>query len=224
MERIAQKAAEEIREIPEAERQKDAPAIDDDWMMRFVGKAQEIKNEEMQRMWARVVSGEVRKPGTYSLRALDCLSNITQKDALLFEKAVSLSTVGPGGGRIFKLGDDTALPQFGLDYDKLLDLRSAGLLHDGDTLFVTYNMDKAPNAPVVCFYHNALLQFFNFARNPLKFQCLMLTAVGRELAQIVPPTTDMAYVGALAEQRAKNGFVTILQDLKSGVVTNFNPE
>ena len=44
--------------------------LDDDWLNVFERYAEDASTERMQRLWGRVLSGEVRKPGSYSMRTL----------------------------------------------------------------------------------------------------------------------------------------------------------
>ena len=69
---------------------------DPDWTARFFGVVQDVSSVEMQELWARILSGEVQQPGRTSLRTLDVLTNMSKKDAVLFENVASSFT---GSGR-----------------------------------------------------------------------------------------------------------------------------
>ena len=59
---------------------------DEDWVTRFFDAAQDISSEQMQDLWGRVLAGEIMRPGTYSLRALDFMRNLTLEDAEALQK------------------------------------------------------------------------------------------------------------------------------------------
>ena len=59
--------------------------VDPDWITRFFDIAQDISNEQMQELWGRVLAGEVKQPGAFSLRTLEALRNVTSEEAQLFE-------------------------------------------------------------------------------------------------------------------------------------------
>jgi hypothetical protein len=40
---------------------------DDDWVTRFFESAQEVSSEKMQGLWSRILAGEIRRPGAFSL-------------------------------------------------------------------------------------------------------------------------------------------------------------
>ena len=59
---------------------------DDDWINRFFSSAQEVSSDDMQTLWGRILAGEVKQPGSYSLRTLDFLRNLTASEAKAFEE------------------------------------------------------------------------------------------------------------------------------------------
>ena len=84
MAQIASLAAEELAGVPD-DKVSDTP-IDHDLFTQFRDKAEKVSDEQMQQLWARVLAGEVKEPGTTSLRTLDFLSKMSKQDAELIEK------------------------------------------------------------------------------------------------------------------------------------------
>ena len=60
--------------------------LDHDWVARFFSDVQDVTSEHMQRIWAKILAGEVETPGRTSLHTLSILKNMTQSDAVLFSK------------------------------------------------------------------------------------------------------------------------------------------
>lgn len=58
--------------------------IEDDWLNVFEKYAETASSERMQQLWGRVLAGEVRRPGKFSLRTLRFLSEFSQADALTY--------------------------------------------------------------------------------------------------------------------------------------------
>ena len=73
---IAGHAAEELKdkEVPDHD-------PDPDWTARFFDGAQDVSSEELQKLWGKILAGEVKSPGQTSLRTLSILKNMTQKEA-----------------------------------------------------------------------------------------------------------------------------------------------
>ena len=63
---VVDHAAEELsdKEVPDIE-------PDHDWTARFFDCVQDVSSEHMQKLWAKVLSGEVESPGRTSLRTLE---------------------------------------------------------------------------------------------------------------------------------------------------------
>jgi hypothetical protein len=59
--------------------------VDEDWAVQFFQFCQDIGNEEMREVWARLLAGEVTKPRSYSLRTLSLVRTLNQSDARLFK-------------------------------------------------------------------------------------------------------------------------------------------
>ncbi|EHP41357.1 membrane-fusion protein, partial [Cupriavidus basilensis OR16] len=47
-----------------------AESINDDWMYRWRDSAASVSSEQMQSLWGSVLAGEVKSPGSFSLRTL----------------------------------------------------------------------------------------------------------------------------------------------------------
>lgn len=60
--------------------------IDIDWLMRFYDSVGCTSNDVLQDLWAKILAGEINHPNSCSLRTLDILKNVTEKEARVFEK------------------------------------------------------------------------------------------------------------------------------------------
>lgn len=65
--------------------------VDSDWMFRFFNSAENISDEDMQKIWGRILAGEIRSPSRYSYRTLEKLRNMNKEEALLFQKVASIA-------------------------------------------------------------------------------------------------------------------------------------
>lgn len=59
-------------------------SVDSDWIARFFSYAEDVSNEEMQRLWGRLLSGEVSRPGSFSMRALELTKSLSSEEASIF--------------------------------------------------------------------------------------------------------------------------------------------
>ncbi len=54
--------------------------VDEDWYTRFFSIVEDISDEQLQSLWARILAGEILKPRTYTYRFLSVLSNISKNE------------------------------------------------------------------------------------------------------------------------------------------------
>lgn len=170
--------------------------VDEQWKTRFFSAAEEISNDDMQGLWGKILAGEVSKPGSYSLRTLEILKNLSQDEARIFQCAryLSLDT-----GHILKASDNSAMPEFGLSYENILSLRAAGLLHDGDMQIVEMSIKYPPGFAALGYNGKALLFEPTNAAENLSIGQYMLTGVGKELLQLIDPIPQADYLDGLAK-------------------------
>lgn len=157
--------------------------VDKDWINRFINYAQDISNEVIQILWSRILAGEVCKPGSFSLRTLHVLRNISQIEAELFCKLVPL---------IFKTNEDTFLysnnhlyKKYNVSYDDLLLLEECGLISLNS--FVIIDCDVSTTQTKTIFNKNKVAIFQGLTDEVQKVNIYIhaLTKVGKELMQIV---------------------------------------
>ncbi len=100
--------------------------VNKDWMIRFFNSVEDISDEDMQQIWAKLLAGEIKRPKTFSLRTLESLKNMSNDEAELFE------TVGRYiinmNGNYFIPRDFNILEQNGIEYGDLMVLYECGLI------------------------------------------------------------------------------------------------
>ena len=70
----------------EGEQVSDEP-VNSDWINRFFTIVEDVSDAEMQQLWARILAGEIKRPKSYSLRTLELLRNLSQKEAEVINRA-----------------------------------------------------------------------------------------------------------------------------------------
>lgn len=157
--------------------------VSDDWKRKFFLGAENICDVDLQLLWGKVLAGEVVSPGTYSLRTLEILKHLTKEEAEFFRIACSLAF--RDGWIIKPAGDiNTALKPYGLDYDALLTLRDAGLMHEGDNLIKDFS--NAANMPSIIFINNGVYMHLSGAAvGQQKLPSIPFTRAGQELQNLL---------------------------------------
>ncbi|MDX9744185.1 MAG: DUF2806 domain-containing protein [Arcobacteraceae bacterium] len=195
---------EEIIEksIPHLDENVSDEEVDQDWRMRFFQKAQDVSNEEMQEIWAKILANEVSKPGKVSLRTLEIVSNISKSEAELFQIACSLTS---NNETIFKFKNQVAFENYGLTYSQIILLRDAGLIYDNDNLVSI--MKKIPQInSFIWQVGDKIFQVIDIkhpTKEELRFEQLKLTVAGKELCALLNFEKNTQYIKDIVIDKSK---------------------
>lgn len=126
-------------ELLSADTISDTP-VDDDWLTRFFGIAKDVSSDEMQFIWGKILAGEIAKPGSFSVRTLETIRNISADEAKLFEKI--LPFVVSSGATRFIPADLTEFAEFGITFGNIIQLDECGLANSSGT--TTIEIKAAP--------------------------------------------------------------------------------
>ena len=206
-------AAEELQD---KEVQDHAP--DPDWTARLFDSVQDVSSEEMQRIWAKILSGEVESPGRTSLRTLDTLRNMTKRDAEMFRDVCDFVIRDVGHDFVFY---DGKYPHSydALRYDNLFHLQDCGLMNVGPLLInrFTWN-DRSRREGIVFSYQDGFLKVMNEkgTEKELKIPSVFLTTAGRELSRIAECTLQSDYLrsfaGFLRSKKCQLSYATVIKE------------
>lgn len=123
--------------------------IDADWFFSFIDMAENIYSMTMQEIWGKIFAVEISSPGTFSIRTLRTLKELTQRDATIFQAAVGLAARKKGeySPKILygyyqkpsfisflslNKNHQLNLAEFGLAYPDMLSLMDAGLIYNSE--------------------------------------------------------------------------------------------
>lgn len=130
---VEQTLSKAVDEAPLIIEQIDAEhEVSDDWITRWIRLAETASDEYIQRLFGRILVGEVCRPGRFSPITLHMLSVMTPSLANIFERLCNLTIAGldscPVVILVDEMGESPPLGKFGLTYDDLLNLQSSGLI------------------------------------------------------------------------------------------------
>jgi len=156
-----------------------AEPVNRDWLFRFFNSIEDISDEQIQTYWAKILAGEVGKPGSFSLRTLQTLSTLSKQEAETLENIAQFSFCANDENYIF---NDSELYK---EYDigrKVFILIDCGLLSESNLLVRTGMVEGRGEfisvKNLICVCNND---------SPQKFQFPMqrFTPVGNELLKII---------------------------------------
>jgi hypothetical protein len=195
---------------------------DEDWVNRFFSSAQDVSSGEMQTLWGRILAGEIKKPGSYSLRTLEFLRNVTTNEATIFEGLAKLAVNISGGTAVIPVDDKGWLQKerkvYSVDHFQLSEL---GLMYPNELQFKAFR-DKSIKQELLLIQDHIIV----VERNEIKAETPMpiwkFTDIGRELLTLIKRPLDMEYLEKISEffvkKKARVRIAKILEHLSNGQV------
>ncbi|PSW66570.1 TIGR03899 family protein [Photobacterium kishitanii] len=188
---------------------------DPDWLVRFIEMAKHVYNPSMQKLWSRILKKELIRPGTTSLKTLTILITMTQKEALLFQRVISVCCqVGknkdkkiitgikvptrfiPFGAKIKHYS--IVYDQYNIPYSSIVILMDLGLILK--TEFESSTIDHTTQLQVHLQDTHYTLHCHN---KNISFTYYRISQIGQELASLIEYKNNSEYKTYLLEIFAK---------------------
>lgn len=82
-------------------------SVDEDWILQFFENAQDVCDSDMQKLWGRLLAGEVASPNSYSKRTLQFLKTMDKQEAVAFTNYCGFSVTDSNGWHFIFGGEIT---------------------------------------------------------------------------------------------------------------------
>ena len=116
-------AEDTLKDDPQAPPER---TVDDDWIFRWRDAASMVSSQELQELWGRALAGEIKSPGSCSLRTLEFMRNLSHGEALRIAKLAPF--VFAGDVIVREVETKEALESEGITSGFLLDLQALGVV------------------------------------------------------------------------------------------------
>lgn len=177
MENITAKAVPKLNEDAKSE------SMDDDWIVNFLDKGRIVSDSEMQELWSRILAGEANKPGTYSRRTVNSLSDLDKTDADLFTRFCGFVWEFKGLTPVVLDTKADIYNKYDINFDTLIHLDSIGFVRFDRT--ANFFRIRLPLKFSIYYYDKPLfLEMPQGADNKLAIGNVLLTRIGKDLASI----------------------------------------
>lgn len=167
---------------------KSAPQhITDDWIANFFDKSRIISNEDMQKLWSRVLAGEANAPGTFAKRTVNLLADLDKGDAELFMRLCGYGwQIGDVVPLIFDVQADI-YSRNGIYFNTLSHLETLGLVQFDN--LAGFRRLKLPKTVTVLYYGRPVtLSLPADKDNELELGHVLLSRAGQQLAPVCGST------------------------------------
>ena len=188
------KRAVELLALPSSNTQTEpesaAAEVDPDWLNYFDGYAEKATSEAVRDLWARVLAGEIRSPGSFCRATLRLLAELDQLMASWFQQETEFRVQGE-----FILRPENATSE---QVYRLSFLEQVGLIqhsHPSSDMAHTFVPDSGKKA--AAFEGDLCLRMQT--ERPVTVKAILITRIGQEIAKILPPVDRMAVLRRLGE-------------------------
>lgn len=178
-------------ELKDVESVSDTP-VEEDWVSEFFDCVANVSAAQMQILWGKLLAGEVKYPGSYSLRTLNVLKRLTQKEASVFTEIVPyiLKCKGDQEGTcidyfLMNNMDNALLPKYGIPFVKIMLLSDAGILSNNN--FINIGLEIGSHQIEAISGVRKSIQINNISNEVIhvRHSAFLLTEAGKELLPIV---------------------------------------
>ena len=211
IEEITQYAADQLKDEKAVSNEK----VDEDWISRFFGIAQDISSEEMKMLWGKVLTGEIVRPKSFSLRTLELLKNLTKEDAEIFTRIGQLAITSkdksliPNQDKLKSLKED-----FGITFLDCLKLRELGLLAPTDLEF-SINPFREDSNSIFINGDKFILVRRKKGTPKQNINVMVFTTIGIELLSLLVVKTNFGYLENFAKLWIREGVQVFIGDVKN---------
>lgn len=160
--------------------------VNKEWTKRFFDRAKDISDEEVQETWAKILAGEVEKPGSFDYRTLDILYNLTKKEAEIFKKIANISYEN----KIYAWDNDFFLNKLDIKFIDIMLMKDIGLLSSESKVA---NIIKSSDE-VGFEFNNKLLMIKNIKKKELSIPSMVLTTSGIQLSNLIEKEYQIEYL------------------------------
>lgn len=185
-------------------------AVDDDWLLTWRDHVSKVSSEKLQHLWASALAGEVAAPGSYSIRTLDFLRTLSQKEAEEISKIAQFFIQG----NIVK-DVDPILKDGGLTFGELLQVQELGVISGvGVTgLATTFSSEHNDKFMRALRSHDKILIIERDEIIDLRLKVYKFTALGNEIMRLGKFKANTDYLRNVGKKIAALGYTVMIADV-----------
>lgn len=193
-------------DLLETETECSADSVSQDWIIRFINSVEDVSDDDMQLLWAKVLAGEIKQPKTFSLRTIEVLRNLSKEEALLFQRICKY--VIDLRGTQFIPNNQDLLDEYDVSYRDILNLDECGLVNSDSLLQCSRTIEKvetiAHNKSMILVADPTQSQNKTFSS-----QIYPLTTIGREVLKLIDDVSVDEFFIAYAKRLKQESSISL---------------
>jgi hypothetical protein len=181
--------------------------VAEDWGVQFFDGCQDSSDDILREHWARILAGELKKPGSFSRRTLRTVKDMSKNDALNFEQLCSnLWWLHFPESKIPRIiipnTDSPVIHKLGLNLDVIKELELSGLVHSMGSGYILL----APLQSIAVSYYSKDILLKRKKESYLRLGTVMISRAGEELLGVVTATEEEELCASVLEFWRKDGW------------------
>lgn len=174
--------------------------VGDDWATRFFGYVQDVSEEDMQAIWAKILAREIEKPNSFSIRLLNLMSMLSRKEAEVIGNMAPFVVYSYSSHDAYILNSKKIED---LKFNDVMLLMELGLLDGSSNLAITLDKNGADSINLLLTKKETGL-FVSSTHEHMFVHIYKFTSLGREMMQLVDSAElNINYVKEFAEELMK---------------------
>lgn len=185
--------------------------VDEDWIVNFFNLGQDIGNEQMQKIWSKLLASEVAKPGSFKSRTVMAVKSLSVDEANLFTLLCEFSFTTSDGDIILPILSHDFFEYIranGLSTTAETHLQSIGLLHSS---IIWYGSTRTDGYIDLNYFSKTYLAPPEKTINNINdtddtddtdenfIKAFPFTEIGKDLAKIAGGTPNAEYIDMLCK-------------------------
>lgn len=142
--------------------------VDTDWLFKYFEFCGDVSNEQMKKLWSRILSSEIKKPHSFSLRTIETMSKLSSYEANLF-KSIAPFFISYSAKDSILYANTELFAKYGLSFNSLLVLEDSGLINLNPSIVMVAKKEL--------YTSNLIL----LLEEPINFSVYTLTESGKQL-------------------------------------------
>lgn len=183
---------EAFKALPPPEVTVASEPVSEDFVYRFFEECEGVGDEQMQRLWGKLLAGEVVRPGSFHPRTLRILKDLTTEDANSFAAVCRFGLFLAGFTLLVFDTQGKPYNEHGVNFNSINHLHALGLLSTSGTSGFARMMGTGSRFAVR--YGDEIALIEPTARGELPVGKVLLTEAGAQLANLFdhPPVPGFA--------------------------------
>lgn len=183
--------------------------IEDDWLFTWRKCAGNVSTDELQSLWGKVLAGEVKQPGSYSLRTLDFLKGLSKTEAKLISKIACYVIFAS----IIRIKEKELI--YSNIINDLIYLQEIGIITGVNSTGLNSTLKSSSKEcfeTVLISYNKAIVIRHEDVFHQIRLPLYKLTEIGKNVIKLADFETNMEYLKSIAIEFVNKGYTVFIGD------------